>query len=381
MRKNLAGTLAALLAAVLAAVVAIMAPAVTSTTPASAAAADTYSWKNVQIAGGGFAPGIVFNQGHRDLIYARTDIGGAYRWNQGSQTWTPLLDWVGQNNWGYNGVVSLATDAVDPNRVYVAAGMYTNSWDPNDGAILRSSNKGDTWQTSPLPFKLGGNMPGRGMGERLAIDPNRNSVLYCGAPSGNGLWRSTDSGATWAKVTNFPNPGNYVQSPGDAYLGDNQGVVWVTFDKRTGTAGNLTQTIYVGVADKQNTVYRTTNGGTSWERVAGQPTGYIAHKGVLDTTNGYLYLATSDTGGPYDGAKGDVWRYATATGTWTQISPIPSSSADDYFGYSGLTVDRQRPGTLMVATQISWWPDVIFFRSTDSEPAAFTLNGTACTVR
>ena len=47
-------------------------------------------------------------------------------------------------------------------------------------------------------------MPGRGMGERLAIDPNRNAILYFGAPSGNGLWRSTDSGVTWAQVTSFP---------------------------------------------------------------------------------------------------------------------------------------------------------------------------------
>lgn len=340
--------------------------AVIRMSPVSAVAADPYTFKNVQIAGGGFVPGIVFSQAQKDLIYARTDIGGAYRWNQSSQTWTPLLDWVGWSNWGYNGVVSIAPDPVDANKVYAAVGMYTNSWDPNNGAILRSSNKGDTWQVSPLPFKLGGNMPGRGMGERLAVDPNKNSILYFGAPSGNGLWRSTDSGATWSKVTNFPNVGNYVASPGDAYNGDNQGVVWVTFDKRTGTSGNATQTIYVGVADKSNTVYRTTNGGTSWERVAYQPTGYIAHKGVLDTTNGYLYIATSDTGGPYDGAKGDVWRYATATGTWTQISPIPSSSGDDYFGYSGLTIDRQHPGTIMVATQVSWWPDAIFFRSTDS---------------
>jgi hypothetical protein len=362
--KSLAGVLASLL---LAAVALLAAQAMTPAAPAaSAAASEPYTWKNAQIAGGGFVPGIIFNQSQRDLIYARTDIGGAYRWNQGSQSWTPLLDWVGQNNWGYNGVVSVATDAVDPNRVYAAAGMYTNSWDPNSGAILRSTNKGDSWQVSPLPFKLGGNMPGRGMGERLAVDPNRNSVLYFGAPSGNGLWRSTDSGATWSKVTNFPNPGNYVQQPGDQYLGDNQGIAWVTFDQRTGTPGNPTQTMYVGVADKQNTVYRTTNGGSSWERVAGQPTGYIAHKGVLDATNGYLYIATSDTGGPYDGGKGDVWRYATATGAWTQVSPIPSSSSDDYFGYSGLTVDRQHPGTLMVATQISWWPDVIFFRSTDN---------------
>ncbi|MGH3990880.1 MAG: cellulose binding domain-containing protein, partial [Pseudonocardiaceae bacterium] len=126
-----------------------------------------------------------------------------------------------------------------------------------------------------------------------------------------------------------------------------------------------TQGIYVGVADKQNTVYRSTNGGTTWERIAGQPTGYLAHKGVLDPVNRVLYLATSDTGGPYDGAKGDVWKYATATGMWTQISPIPSSNADDYFGYAGLTIDRQNPNTIMVATQISWWPDVVFFRSTN----------------
>ncbi|HEY9525157.1 MAG TPA: xyloglucanase, partial [Thermopolyspora sp.] len=358
MRKKLVSALAlALIASVLALV---------RMSPVAAVSSDPYNFKNVQIHGGGFVPGIIFNQSEQNLIYARTDIGGAYRWEQSSQSWKPLLDWVDQNNWGYNGVVSIATDSVNPDRVYAAVGMYTNEWDPNNGAILRSSNRGDTWQATALPFKLGGNMPGRGMGERLAIDPNKNSVLYFAAPSGNGLWRSTDSGVTWAKVTNFPNVGNYVASPGDIYNGDNQGVIWVTFDKRTGTSGNATQTIYVGVADKENSVYRTTNGGSNWERVAGQPTGYIPHKGVLDTTNGYLYIATSDTGGPYDGAKGEVWRYATATGTWTDISPIASSSADDYFGYSGLTVDRRHPGTIMVATQISWWPDVIFFRSTDS---------------
>jgi photosystem II stability/assembly factor-like uncharacterized protein len=363
-RSTKVGVLVAAAVAVAAIGVAVQ----TAVRPASAAAADPYAFKNVQIEGGGFVPGIIFNQSQANLVYARTDIGGAYRLDAATNRWIPLLDWVGQDNWGYNGVVSLATDAVDPNRVYVAAGMYTNSWDPNNGAILRSSDKGATWQTTALPFKLGGNMPGRGMGERLAIDPNRNSILYFGAPSGNGLWRSTDSGVTWAKVTAFPNPGNYAQDPSDpnGYLTDNQGVTWVTFDKRTGTAGNTTQTIYVGVADKQNTVYRSTNGGTSWERLAGQPTGYLAHKGVLDTAGGNLYIATSDTGGPYDGGKGDVWKYATATGVWTQISPIPSSSSDDYFGYSGLTIDRLHPNTIMVATQVSWWPDVIFFRSTDA---------------
>ncbi|WP_086799699.1 cellulose binding domain-containing protein [Streptomyces caniscabiei] len=329
-------------------------------------AADTYTWKNARIDGGGFVPGIVFNRKEKNLAYARTDIGGAYRWVESSKTWTPLLDSVGWDDWGHTGVVSLASDPVDPNKVYVAAGTYTNSWDPGNGAILRSSNRGASWQKTGLPFKLGGNMPGRGMGERLAVDPNKNSVLYLGAPSGKGLWRSTDSGVTWSQVTNFPNVGNYVADPSDTsgYSSDNQGIVWVTFDESTGTSGNATRTLYVGVADKDNAVYRSTDAGATWSRLAGQPTGYLAHKGVLDTVNGHLYLSYSDKGGPYDGGKGQLWRYATATGTWTNISPV--AEADTYYGFSGLTVDRQDPGTVMATAYSSWWPDTQIFRSTDS---------------
>src|SRR5687768_12476425 len=69
-----------------------------------AEAAQPYTWKNVQIVGGGFISGIVFNEGAPNIIYTRTDIGGMYRWNQANRTWIPLLDWVGWDNWGYSGV-------------------------------------------------------------------------------------------------------------------------------------------------------------------------------------------------------------------------------------------------------------------------------------
>ncbi|MDG9715806.1 cellulose binding domain-containing protein [Streptomyces sp. DH24] len=341
-------------------------PAPAADGPKTAVAADSYTWKNARIDGGGFVPGIVFNRTEKNLAYARTDIGGAYRWQEATKTWTPLLDSVGWDDWSHTGVVSLASDPVDPDRVYAAVGTYTNDWDPTNGAVLRSSDRGASWQKADLPFKLGGNMPGRGMGERLAVDPNRNSVLYLGAPSGKGLWRSTDSGATWSQVGNFPNAGNYVQDPSDTsgYASDNQGIVWVTFDESTGTAGSATKTIYVGVADKDNAVYRSTDAGATWQRLAGQPTGYLAHKGVLDTENGHLYIAYSDSGGPYDGGKGRLYRYATGPGTWTDISPV--AEADTYFGFSGLTVDRQDPGTVMATAYSSWWPDTQMFRSTDS---------------
>jgi xyloglucan-specific exo-beta-1,4-glucanase len=366
--KRLSAILTTLATVAAAAVPLVAITAVLTAAPSASAATATqpYTWQNVKIGGGGFIDGIEFSPAQQNLLYAHTDIGGAYRWNSSTSTWTPLLDWVGGSNWGWNGVVSLAPDPSNANKVWAAVGMYTNSFDPNNGAILRSSNQGATWQSTTLPFKLGGNMPGRGMGERLAVDPNDDNILYLGAPSGNGLWRSTDGGVTWSQVTSFPNVGNYAPDPTDTsgYSSALEGVTWVAFDKATGTTGSATQTIFAGVADLQNTVYESTNGGSTWTRVAGQPTGFMAHHGVVDPANGILYIATSNTGGPYDGSSGDVWKYTIATGAWTQISPV-SSTGGAYYGYSGLAIDPEHPSTIMVTAYSSWWPDTIIWRSTN----------------
>lgn len=58
-------------------------------------------------------------------------------------------------------------------------------------------------------------MPGRGSGERLAIDPNNNSILYLGARSGHGLWKSTNAGLTWSQVSSFPAVGDFAPDPTD----------------------------------------------------------------------------------------------------------------------------------------------------------------------
>jgi len=50
--------------------------------------------------------------------------------------------------------------------------------------------------------------------------------------------------------------------------------------------------------------------------------------------------------------------------TGTNITPV--SGSDLYFGFGGVAVDRQKPGTIMVAALNSWWPDGQIFRSLDS---------------
>jgi hypothetical protein len=323
------------------------------TTLAASAQTPAYGWHNVQIVGGGFTTGIIYNQTEPNLVYIRTDMGTAYRLNPVTNRWIPLLDWVDWNNWNLTGVESLATDPVDPNRLYIAAGTYSNSWAGN-GAILCSTDKGKTFTTSNLTIKLGGNMPGRSMGERLAIDPHKNSILYFGARNGNGLWKSTNYGTAWTRDTNFTAVGTYASGS------DIIGVVWVVFDPN-GTGGTATQTIYVGVADTGNCIYRSTNGGATWAAVPGQPTGYLPHHGYW-ATNGYLYITYSNTCGPFDGSDGRVYKYNTGSGVWTNITP----SSPTGFGFAGLAVDAQHPNTIMVTSMELWWPEDIIFRSTNA---------------
>jgi hypothetical protein len=69
---------------------------------------NSYSFNNVVIGGGGgFISGIVFSAKEPGLVYARTDIGSAYRFDSNSGRWFPLLDWVNFPNWNLSGVESV----------------------------------------------------------------------------------------------------------------------------------------------------------------------------------------------------------------------------------------------------------------------------------
>jgi hypothetical protein len=327
----------------------------TSAAPATATptASGAYSWRNVQIGGGGFVTGFVFNAGRKDVLYARTDMGGAYRWDAKAGQWIPLTDWT--SDWNLLGIESIASDPVDPQRVYLAAGTYTNDWAGN-GSILRSTDQGKTFQRTSLPFKLGSNEDGRSMGERLAIDPADHGTLYLGTRK-NGLWRSTDYGVTWSQVSSFP-----VKDGASSGVG----LSFVTF----GPAGS--KTIYVGVADKTTSLYRSTDGGGSWQAVPGQPTGYLPQHGVL-SGDGTLYLTYTDGPGPNGVTAGSVWKYAPSSGAWKDISPLPANG----FGFAGLAVDPQRPATVMVTTLDRWWPSDELFRSTDGGGSWKALGATS----
>ncbi len=329
-------------------------------------AAEPYRWRNVVIVGGGFVTGLITHPARRGLIYARTDVGGAYRRDSHASEWVPITDMIGMSDWHLTGIESLAVDPSRPNRVYLAAGIYTNPRVAN-GSLLRSEDKGRTWRRTLMPFKMGGNEAGRANGERLAVDPNDGDILYFGSRR-DGLWRSADRGATWQKVESFPF--KFEPAPaGEGEFGfvpyEKQaiGIVFVQFDARGGPRGKPTQTIYVGVSTPDASLYRSTDAGRSWSPVPNQPRGLRPNHAAL-ASDGMLYLSYGKEPGPNTMTDGAVWRYDTAKNLWANITPI-KPGAGDPFGYGGVSVDARRPRTMMVVTFARWDRGDEIFRSTD----------------
>ena len=90
---------------------------------AQGAPASAYQWGNVAIGGGGFVSAIIPSKTERNLFYARTDVGGAYRWNAASSRWVPLLDWISEAESGHLGVEALALDPKNSANVYMLSGI------------------------------------------------------------------------------------------------------------------------------------------------------------------------------------------------------------------------------------------------------------------
>ncbi len=339
--------------------------------PATTALA--YTWTNVKIVAGGYVTGLYFHPTQQGLMYARTDVGGAYRWGPNDTQWVPLTDFTTRANWWQIGVEAIGLDPTDANKLYVAVGMYANeNWDGN-GAMLVSSDQGNTFTTVPLPFKNGSNDDGRNTGERIAVDPNLPSTVYFGTRVA-GLQISTDSGSHWAQVTGLP-----VSSTTNG-----NGVIAVLPIKASGSSGSASPAVYAAVAGTGASgapvgLYVTTNGGSATSTFApvtgqpsfsGGPTPEAPLHAVLGP-NGAIYLLYGDQPGPGSMNVSQLWKFVPGSnwtsGTWTQITlPNGNLSINNSNGYGGLAVDPSHPGVLLLGTLDQYWPtgDVVY-RSND----------------
>lgn len=274
-----------------------------------------YNWKSVRVGGGGYVTGMVVHPLVEGVRYFRTDVGGAYRWEPATSEWIPMLDAV---NTGEQ-VDGIALDANKPDRVYVALndGVYRSddrgrnwkklfnaSWsgnanlrwtgeclavDPLNSAIIYAGTRKDgLWRSldEGLTWMKVESIPAANV-RAVTIDPNaqvngRSATIYIGIPGG-GIYKSGDGGDNFEALGGAPVFPNRMQVvAGSLYVTHSRGIGKLSegvFQDVTpeggvdrnycGIAVDVNDPLKIVAAQRysafNNFIYRTTNGGDSWD--------------------------------------------------------------------------------------------------------------------
>lgn len=359
----------------------------------SFAAGDEFKWSNVSMGGGGFVSAIVASPVDEGLFYARTDVGGAYRFDNATSKWISLMDWVDVSERGLLGVEAIAVDPKKTGTVYMVAG--TSYWNNGRSAFLRSSDKGDTWDmvyvwdstgakgAPVMAFKAHGNGMGRGNGEALAVDPNNSDIMFYGSKN-RGLWKSVDNGSSWSHVD------SWTTAAGSDTTWNGSGFSFVQF------APGSSKILYAGFLREGSTskntfenVFTSTDGGKTWTALpipdalrstaGGGLVRLMPQRAVVASDGAFLMVTFADGAGPhtmawdegwgmiYDGfGRGAVLKYDVASKTWSDVSPNNllyydgakydetdyASGNYEYCGpYGGIAINPSNSNEIVVTTE------------------------------
>ncbi|MGH9507179.1 MAG: WD40/YVTN/BNR-like repeat-containing protein, partial [Terriglobales bacterium] len=179
-------------------------------------------------------PNIVYvGTGEADI---RGDISygdGVYKSSDGGQTWKHMgLEATRR-------IGALIVDPKDPNRVFVAALGNVFGPSPQRG-VYRSLDGGQTWQKVLYVNERTGAMD-------IVFDPRNGRILYAamwqasrtpwamtsGGP-GSGLYKSTDGGATWSRLSGHGLPGGVLGKIGVAVSGADPNRVYALIEAKKG---------------------------------------------------------------------------------------------------------------------------------------------------
>lgn len=284
-----------------------------------------YKYKNAPIPGGGYVTGLIYHQTQPGILYARTDIGGSYRFNTEEKKWESLINHVTHEDLAETYPIALALDDKYPERLYIVGGITEKGY----GVFSISEDYGKTFTYKRVPTTVHGNMSGRGTGYRLVVDKNDSNVLYFASQLG-GLWKTTDRGETWERL---PLEEGYTT------------FVWVSDDSRTIVVGTAGYTTRVDDSLRSHSLYVSYNAGASFEKLMmpqnvivpdSKMNGLVASR--YDYDGKYLYVTMNSTG---------RWNYIVDLGYSCDTGDVIGGKVIRYYfengriaGYDDITPDR-----------------------------------------
>ena len=137
---------------------------------------------------------IEFDPTNSKIVYIGAPDGGVWKTTDFGVTWAPKFDTQPTLSVG-----DIAIDRANPQIVYAATsdafGYGTPFWGGTYSVgVRKSTDGGNTWAATGLTWTVGQNRTIR----RLVIHPSNGKILL--AATSNGLYRTTDAGATWTQV-------------------------------------------------------------------------------------------------------------------------------------------------------------------------------------
>lgn len=238
-----------------------------------------------------------FDPTNAAVCYAGGADGGVWKTTNSGASWLPMSDELLSIAVG-----GIAVCPTNHNVVVIGTGEGTNNIDRVSGiGVLRSTDGGTTWITTSLSYAASG-----GHGFHVIRANPLTGTLLAGAT--DGLYRSTDEGATWTDVR--PTDKN-----------DYYDIMWKPGDANTVYAAK-------GGASSGNNVKISTDDGLTWTLAGtGQPSSFQVGKtklGVSANQPDWVYAVYANKG---DGTTLGVYRSTDTGATWTAQNTTTNMTA------------------------------------------------------
>ncbi len=336
-------------------------------TAATADLSNAMTWGTLRIGGGGFVSGIVTG---KQVMYARTDVGGAYKYDYDKEEWVQLLGFINDADRGLLSVDAMAIDPTDDNTVYFLCGCAYFSNEKT--VVFKTTDGGKTFREFDISdeIKVMGNGDGRQCGESIAVDPDDPKIIYAGGDVACGksaLIKSTDGGETWKPVESYDALGLFGKTTKWPTWTENiaRSVTDDAYNNQNGVAAIAVSGGKVYVATSAKGVVNVHAANVSDDKFsalsADLPTDVFPSRINLDA-NGDL-LISYIAGLAFNGTSGGAYRYSPKTGKVTQL-------LESTRGFGSVWADPANPDHLIAGT-CGKWEDQLWEAWTDEHGACW----------